>query len=90
MLSKQLLRSRGALQQQCIRSFGGGSHGPQPVAPNGLKPLLDHSGAHDDHHHAHAHVAGPDQTFIASDCNTKTLVFDGMKGKTNAVISLDN
>ena len=70
-----------------MRAFG--SHGPAKVVENGLQPTLKH-GEVEDHHHDHVHTAAPDQTFIAEGCNTKTLAFDGLRGKTNAVVSLDN
>ena len=71
-----------------MRAFG--SHGPSnaPV-PNGLQPTLRHDEVEEHHHHA-VKTAAPDQTFIVAGGDSKRLAFDGLRGTTNAVISLDN
>lgn len=69
---------------------GGGGHGPAPVAPNGLADVMKHDNGHDHHHHDHVHPAPLDHKFMAEGINKKTLVFDGLHGKQNQVVEVDN
>ena len=78
-------------RQAIIRTrMARGGHGPAPVAPNGLASVLKHDTGLDEHHHHKVHTAAPDHKFIAAGANKKTLVFDGLKAKDNAVIAVDN
>jgi hypothetical protein len=72
------------------RSFGA-AKGPwyRDQAPNGLQPVPKQPSGHDEHHHHHVNAADGERKFIAP-CNKKTLVFDGLKGTTNAEVALDN
>ena len=84
---KHLLKSKRILNNNSIRHFSAApAKGP---VDNGLEPRIDHQ-LHGDHHHAHVNTAKPDQTFIAEGINVNQIAFNGMKGKTNAVISVDN
>ena len=56
---------------------------------NGLQDVMKHPDGHDDHHDHPIHAADGDHQFIMA-VNKKTLVFDGMRGKDNAVVVLDN
>ena len=73
-----------------VRSFGGGGHGPQPKAPNGLAEVVKHPDGHDDHHHGHVHAAPLDHKFIAEGVDKKTLFFTGLKGSKPATLAIDN
>merc|ERR1712167_504360 len=72
------------------RSFGAAKD-PWYRAPlnNGLQEVPKQPDGHDHHDHHPVHAADGDRKFIAP-CNKKTIVFDGLKGTTNAEVALDN
>lgn len=67
-----------------------GGHGPAPLAPNGLADNIKHDNGLPEHHHHAVHSAPLDHTFIASGVNKKTMIFDGLHGKDNQIVAIDN
>ena len=82
---KSLINNTAAL-----RAFGAGGHGPKKPVDNGLQPVIQHPDGHDDHHHGHIVPAGLDHRFMESTDNQHLQYFNGSRGTSNAVVSLDN
>ena len=72
-----------------VRAFGGGHHGPAPLAPNGLAEVMHHDDGKEHGHHDHVHTAEKDQSFI-EECNPKFIAFNGLRSVKPVEINLDN
>ena len=73
-----------------VRTFGQAANWYDDKAPNGLAAVPPQPDGKDHGHHEHIHAAGLDHAFIAAGANKKTVVFDNLRGSSNAVAALDN
>ena len=73
-----------------FRAFGGAGHGPKKPIDNGLQPVIQHPNGKDEAHHDHVVPASLDHRFMAEVENNHLQYFNGSRGTSNAVISLDN
>jgi hypothetical protein len=88
MLSRTFRQS--LIKSRIVAIRGGHGHGPAPLAPNGLAEVMKHDTGLDHHHHDHVHSAPLDHKFIVAGVNKKTMIFDGLHGKDNLVVEVDN
>ena len=86
MLSRTFRQTFASSRMAAMR----GGHGPAPLAPNGLADNMKNDSGLPEHHHHAVHSAPLDHQFIANGVNKKTMIFDGLHGKENQVVAIDN
>ena len=91
MLSKVTRQYTARQLAKSVRCFGSGSgKWYQANAENGLQKTLVEQAKEGGHHDHHVHTAPLDHKFIEAGANKKTIVFDNLRGSSNAKVVMDN